>query len=110
MLLRCTPKGSMGGLGLNAEHGPDIGKRKRGRYILGCCDNETDTEEGKWGGGLNERRGDACIHHGHLWGENLPGECPHPQELKAYHGGDDDIQAHAQGDPRHSKVDRLALE
>jgi hypothetical protein len=107
---RCTPTGSTGGLGLNAKHAPDIGKRKCGWYILGRCDDETDPQDGKGCRGLDKHRCDTCIRPGRLRGEHVLGECSHPQETEADHRGYDDIQAHAQGDPRHSKMDRLPFQ
>lgn len=35
VLLWCTPKGSVGGFGLNTEHVPDIGERDRAWHLPG---------------------------------------------------------------------------
>jgi len=98
----------MGGLGLNAEQAPDVGKRIGERCGPGRCDDETDPDDGKWRSGLDEHRHNACVYPGHLWGESPQRECPRPQETEAYHQGDDNIQADGQRDPRHREVDRIA--
>ena len=83
-------------LGLNAEHGPDVGKRKDDRLIPSCYYDETDPKNRNRRCGLDEHCGDACIHIRHLWGDCPPRERTHLQETEAYHQGDDDIQAHAE--------------
>ena len=90
----------MGGLRLNAEYVPDKGKRRDERSILGSHYDETDPNDGIRRRGLDEHRDHACIHCRHFWGECLPRKRSHLEETKAYHRGDDDIQAHAERDPR----------
>jgi hypothetical protein len=92
---------SAGGLGLNAEHVPNITKCKCERSVLGRCDDDTDPKDGKGCRGLDEDRSDIGIRPGHLWGENLPHTRSHTKETEADHRGDDDVQTHAQRDPRH---------
>ena len=90
--------------GLNAENAPDVGKREAKRSLLGRCDDHADSNDGKGRSGLDDDRRDAGIYRGCLWGERLPYGCSHLKETEADHGGDYDIQPHAQRDPWHQKV------
>ena len=100
-ILHVLTTASGGGLGLNAEHVPNITKCKRERSVLGRCDDDADPKDGKGRGGLDENRSDIGICPGHLWGENLPHARSHAQETEADHRGNDDVQTHAQRDPWH---------
>ena len=100
----------MSGLGLNAEHTPDITKRVDEWSILGRHDDQTDSEDSKGCRRLDEHRGNACVRASQLWVLLLLHECSHPQEPEADHRGDDDIQAHAHRYPRHDGADRLPVQ
>jgi len=100
--------GAREGLRLNAEHGPDICKRKDDRLIPGRYDDETDPKDGNRRRGLDEHCSDAHARARHLWGECPPRERSHSQETEAYHQGDDDIKAHAKRDPWDDDTCRLA--
>jgi hypothetical protein len=73
---------------------------------MGHGDENTDADDSKGRGGLDDHRGDIGVHPGHLWTELFPQECSHPQEAKADHRGDDDVQAHGQRDPRYAALKR----
>ena len=96
--------------GLNAENAPDIAKCPHDWTLLGRCDDETDPKDGKGRRRLDQHRDDTGIHTRHLGGERLPCERLHPQEPEADHRGDDDIQAHAERDPRHGKAGGLSAQ
>jgi hypothetical protein len=55
-------KVSMGGVRLNAEHGPDKCKRRDQRSILGSYYDETGPNDGNRCRGLDEHRDDTRIH------------------------------------------------
>ena len=58
--------------GLNAKHGPDIGKPPGEWFPLGSDDDDDDTKDGEGRCRLDENSGNTCIHSGCLWAKNLP--------------------------------------
>ena len=60
--------------GLNAEQAPDPGKCEHEWTLLGHCDDESNSKDGKGCCRLNEYHNNTCIHSRHLWGEYLPYE------------------------------------
>ena len=95
---------------LNTKYSPDVGKGDGKRATLSLGDDEADSQRSEGRGGLDEHCGNAGIRSGQIGGEHLARDCAHAQEAHADKRRDEDVEAHAQRDPRYAKVGGFSVQ